>query len=1498
MFAMADIPSFPRHSARTQRFTLGVPRAFSIAPDGTRIAFLRGKHGTDGATCLWVLDPATGDERLVADPVTLLGGAGEELTDEEKARRERSRQGAAGIVGFAVDGELRHAAFALSGRLFVADLSRISNPDGDGDGDGPAVRELQTPAGVADPRPNPAGTHVAYVAGGAMRVIGIDGSGDRALAEPESDTVTYGLAEFIAAEEMDRFRGYWWAPEGDRLFAERADEAPIQTWFISDPANPGKEPAAVRYPAAGTNNAAVSGVVLGLDGSRVDVTWEDASPYLTTVHWSAGGDPVLGLMNRGQTRITYALLDPDSGMVSMHSEESDPRWVDVVSGVPAWSCVESKSYGAEDGDEEPSAALVTVGAREGAYRVLLDGEPLTPPELQVRAVLAVGEHGVQFTASADDPAEVHVYLVSRDGVVRQLTDTFGVHSAAFGADLAVISSTSFSEPGSVARVVRLDEDGDAKDLCTVRNVAETPQLKLNATMVRLGERGPARRADPAERPRAGHASCRSCWTPTAARTRSARWPRTTCTWPRSGWPTRASRSWSWTAAARRAGARSGTARSTATSPGRSLEDQVGRGAGGGRAERGPGPGARGDPRLVLRRLPVGAGRAAPPRRVPRRGGRRAGHRPAPVRHLLHRALPGPPGRRAGRLPPQLRGRRHRAERLGRAAPAADADPRPGRRQRGGRAHPAAVLRAAGRGPPARDAAVVRRHAHDAAGGRRGEPDAAAGGLPEALAGADPRRVNPAAPHRVGHDRCGAPACSITLAATLCGQVTRGLAAMAEVLLDGRYRLVRLLGRGGMGEVWLAYDNRIGREVAVKIVTAGGLSEENLARFDREARIIGNLSGPSIVTVHDYGHDEYAGETAPYLVMELVAGRTIADRIRTDGPVPAPTALAWAAQICEALKVAHAAKVVHRDIKPSNVMVTDAGTVKVLDFGIARFVEQQTTRTGLTAAGMVIGSAEYMSPEQAQGGHVDARSDLYSLGGLLYFTLTGRGPFEADSPVGLAYQHVTRTPEAPSRYRQGIPRPVDAFVLSLLAKDPQDRPGDARTVGERIRGLLSPGGGPAGTQELETVEIPAGSQDPTKPLPGSGPLPGPLPGPPGNTGSVQAATSLMPPPTGSVPGHSDPVQAPTSLMPPPTSPLPGHSDPIQAPTGLMPPPTGPVQPPTGSTPGSPTHVHAPGASSSFTPPSTAYWNPAQEGYSDSRQAYTAPPATGGRPAENPSRRRFLAGAATVAVAGAGVGTWLALGQGHSASKSPGLTPAGLGPASGSSGSSGSAPASKTPSSPASSTAVADPVRVASLTAQKAPVNHVAFSPDSKILVGAAQDNTARLYDVSDPTQPKSLGVCVKHTSMVFDVAVSPDGHTLATSSHDQSLGLWDIRNPASPVLVHQVRLGSQLAGVRFSPDGTIVAVGTWGGKVQLITVEQPTSQWTVNAHSNIVYSVAFSPDGKTLATGSFDKTVKLWDVSDPSAANTSAPPRTTPTGSSTSPSTRRPNSSPPDRVTAR
>lgn len=273
--------SFPRQYATTQRFSLGAPRSFTVSPDGDRVVFLRSASGTDRVNRLWVVDlsgAAAGEvrERVAADPELLLGGAGERLSAQERARRERSREGSAGIVGYAVDGAVELAAFTLSGRLFTTGLRDA------------AVRELPVPGPVIDPRPAPDGRHVAYVARGALRVIGTDGTGDRELAGPENDDVTYGLAEFIAAEEMDRSRGYWWSPDSDRLLVARSDTARVNRWWISDPAHPDRAPEQVAYPAAGTPNADVTLFLLGLDGSRTEVVWDRARyPYLARVHWSA-----------------------------------------------------------------------------------------------------------------------------------------------------------------------------------------------------------------------------------------------------------------------------------------------------------------------------------------------------------------------------------------------------------------------------------------------------------------------------------------------------------------------------------------------------------------------------------------------------------------------------------------------------------------------------------------------------------------------------------------------------------------------------------------------------------------------------------------------------------------------------------------------------------------------------------------------------------------------------------------------------------------------------------------------------------------------------------------------------------------------------------------------------------------------------------------------------------------------------------------------------------
>ncbi|WP_344658121.1 protein kinase domain-containing protein [Catenulispora subtropica] len=756
--------------------------------------------------------------------------------------------------------------------------------------------------------------------------------------------------------------------------------------------------------------------------------------------------------------------------------------------------------------------------------------------------------------------------------------------------------------------------------------------------------------------------------------------------------------------------------------------------------------------------------------------------------------------------------------------------------------------------------------------------------------------------------------------------------MADGVLDGRYRLRTLLGRGGMGEVWRAHDTRIGREVAVKIVTRGGLSDEALARFDREARIAGNVSGPSIVTVHDYGHDEYGGETVPYLVMELVAGRTIAERVRADGPPSPRTALTWTLQVCEALTIAHAANIVHRDIKPSNVMVTDSGAVKVLDFGIARFMEHQQTRTGLTAAGMVIGSAEYMSPEQAQGHRVDARSDLYSLGCLLFYTLTGRAPFEADSPVGLAYQHVNKQAEPPSRYRIGIPPGVDGLALELMAKDPDVRPADAQSVGDRIRRLLTAeekaeqapgGGGAAAAAGAGAAGMAAGMAAGA----GAGPS-GTLVGPPATGQTVPGQPTGQTPvgqtgatPTGQPTGRTGPASAGQPVgatgssaagqtgaastgQPVGATGSTGAGQPIGQPGQPAPGQTGSTA--AGAFSGSP--VAQAGSPTSGAPSGgpasrdTDFWMPGQDtqvtqvrhypGESGGRPPGPPVSATAGPPAEAPhSRRWFIAGATAVAVSGAGVGAWLALGgkssdknnsvgfsqvSGNSSSAPP---PSGSASASDkasapSSSAGGSSSAAASPSSSASgassstSSAPHNPTPVSSLTGHGDDVPHVVFRADSQLLASCSFDHTAKLWDVSDPTKPRLLGTCKKHTDQVWNVAISPDGHTLATSSMDQTVVLWDIRDPSAPQVSAQVNLGNKLNGVAFSPDGGYLAVGTWGGTTRLIDLSRPTDpkgQYTLSGHTGLVYGVAYSPDGATLATGSFDKSVRLWDVSTPSAA---------------------------------
>ncbi|WP_440574796.1 alpha/beta fold hydrolase [Streptomyces sp. AC154] len=447
------------------RFTLGAPRAFTVSPDGERVIFLRSGSGTDSASQLWALD-LTGDgaprERVVADPAVLLGGSAERLSAQERARRERSREGSSGIVGYALDAAAELAAFALSGKVYVARLRAGT------------ARALPVPGPVIDPRPSPDGRHIAYVSKGALRVVGVGGEEDRALAEPEDAQVSYGLAEFIAAEEMQRSRGFWWSPESDRLLVARVDDSPVRRWWISDPADPERKPAEIAYPAAGTPNADVRLFVVDLAGERTEVVWDRARfPYLARVHWSSAGAPLLLVQARDQQSQLHLAVDPETGTTRTVHVDEDPVWLDLFPGVPAWA---------------PDGRLVRI-ADEGGARVLAVGDRLlTGAQLQIQSVLDIGGSDILVAASAGETAaapetgETHVYRVNELGVER-VSEGVGVHTAVRAGGVTVLVSTSPDRPGTTAQVLR-----GGKRITTVANHAEQPVLSVRAQFTEGGAR--------------------------------------------------------------------------------------------------------------------------------------------------------------------------------------------------------------------------------------------------------------------------------------------------------------------------------------------------------------------------------------------------------------------------------------------------------------------------------------------------------------------------------------------------------------------------------------------------------------------------------------------------------------------------------------------------------------------------------------------------------------------------------------------------------------------------------------------------------------------------------------------------------------------------------------------------------------------------------------------------------------------------------------------------
>jgi dipeptidyl-peptidase 4 len=462
------IDDFPRQLASTRRFTLGVPRAVTISRDGSRVLFLRTRGGEDPVTCLWLLDrdegagdSGGGRERVVADPAASWNAGPGDVPEAERVRRERARERAAGIVAYSADADCRTVVFALEGRLWVVRVGDDPHEPG-------GVPEPVPAAGAAtDPRVDPTGQRVAYVTGGALHVTELaDGTG-RLLAAPERDDVSYGLAEHVAAESMYRFRGYWWAPDGQRLLAARVDSSPVQRWWIADPADPRRPPRPVRYPAAGTANADVTLHVLRLDGSRTEVIWDrGAFEYLTAAEWDPQG-PLLSVQSRDQRTVMVLAADAVTGRTTPLHTERDGAWVELAPGTPV---------------RTSAGNLVTVSDRDGSRRLVVGGAAVTPDGLHVDWVSGTDGGAVYFTATDErDPTERHLWRYEPGQGLCRCSEQPGVHDGeAAGGTVVVLSRT---EQGGAVTVAWRDGTRAA-----IASLEAEPLLTPRITWLTLGAR--------------------------------------------------------------------------------------------------------------------------------------------------------------------------------------------------------------------------------------------------------------------------------------------------------------------------------------------------------------------------------------------------------------------------------------------------------------------------------------------------------------------------------------------------------------------------------------------------------------------------------------------------------------------------------------------------------------------------------------------------------------------------------------------------------------------------------------------------------------------------------------------------------------------------------------------------------------------------------------------------------------------------------------------------
>jgi dipeptidyl-peptidase 4 len=442
--------------AASRRFALGRPRDLTLVPGERRLLFLRSLAADDPATALWSLDLRTGAERLLADPRVLLGEAAEEIPAAELRRRERSRESARGIVAYSTDAAGRRAVFALSGRLFACDLASGR------------TREVPVLGPCVDPQVDPTGAVIGYLDGRALYVVRLDGTAIAAISDDDPE-VSYGAADFAAAEELGRRHGFWWSPDGRQLLVARVDTRDVTACWLGDPTHNEQEPYRQRYPRAGRANAVVSLVLVRLDGMPVDVADapDERLPYLESVSWQEGHKPTLALLARGNQLAEIRTVDPGSGRTTLVHADSNPAWLQLMPGTPRWL---------------PDGRLLRAGITGDTYRLFAGDAPVTPAGLQVSAVISAGARTV-FRATAE-ATEQHLYALDHaTGEIEQITSEPGVHSGVAGGDLLAISSETLDDDGVTVRVY-----SGGSLLGTAGSLPREPRFTPAVTLLRAGQR--------------------------------------------------------------------------------------------------------------------------------------------------------------------------------------------------------------------------------------------------------------------------------------------------------------------------------------------------------------------------------------------------------------------------------------------------------------------------------------------------------------------------------------------------------------------------------------------------------------------------------------------------------------------------------------------------------------------------------------------------------------------------------------------------------------------------------------------------------------------------------------------------------------------------------------------------------------------------------------------------------------------------------------------------